>query len=343
VTDGIHIRPACAADSGLILAFLGKKAAFDRSTGAFAGALGTNDERIRATLFGERPFAQALLAEVDGEPRGFALFYFRYSSFAGRPSLWLDDLYVDEAARGRGAGAALMTELVRIAVAHDCTHAGWTASVNNPRGVAFYQRLGATIVGRDDPHVTLRLELPEVRVARSGERRAAPLRWVLFDWGNTLMSEDGPVDIPMGLWPEVRAIDGAFAVLATLAQRHRIAIATNASVSDRAMIVRALERVSLRAFVSEVFCYRELGYRKSEPAFWNAVIARLGVGRDEILMVGDDLEQDVLAPRRYGIATVWLKRVGAELPPGSDVHAIERLAELPAMIATDTAAGSPST
>ena len=62
-----------------------------------------------------------------------------------------------------------------------------------------------------------------------------PARWVLFDWGGTLMSEEGPLDLPMALWPEVAAIDGAHEVLATLSRRYRIGVATNASVSRRNM------------------------------------------------------------------------------------------------------------
>jgi FMN phosphatase YigB (HAD superfamily) len=157
--------------------------------------------------------------------------------------------------------------------------------------------------------------------------------WVLFDWGDTLMSEAGPADLPMGLWPEVRAIDGAFALLSTLASRHRIAVATNASVSDRAMIARALERVSLRQFVSEIFCYRELGVKKSDAAFWDAVVARLGVGHDELFMIGDDLEADVLAPRRAGIAAAWFNWKQAPAPPGLEVTSFARLDEVPALIA----------
>ncbi len=160
-----------------------------------------------------------------------------------------------------------------------------------------------------------------------------PYRWLLFDWGDTLMSEDGPADRPMALWPEVRAIDGARDVLAQLAARHRIAVATNASASDRAMITRALARAGLDGFVAEVLCYRELGVKKAEPAFWEAVLARLGVARDEILMIGDDLAQDVLAPRRAGIAAVWFNWKKAPVPVDADLAVIERLAELPALIA----------
>jgi GNAT superfamily N-acetyltransferase len=80
-----------------------------------------------------------------GRPVGFALYYFRYSSFAGQPSLWLDDLYVDEESRSQGAGAELMRALARTAKDTRCTHIGWTANARNTRGLKFYERLGATI------------------------------------------------------------------------------------------------------------------------------------------------------------------------------------------------------
>ena len=90
------------------------------------------------------------------------------------------------------------------------------------------------------------------------------LKWVLFDWGGTLMAEEGgPLDIPMALWPEVSAIEGAHETLATLSRRYRIGLATNASVSSREMIEVALGRVGLRDYVNEVFCYTEIGARKS--------------------------------------------------------------------------------
>jgi phosphoglycolate phosphatase-like HAD superfamily hydrolase len=260
---------------------------------------------------------QALVAELDARACGFASFSLRFPSSAGGPGLWIDDLSVDEAARGRGVGAALMAGLVRIAAAHHATHLEGA----DPRGPAFCERFGATLVGN-----TLRLDLPQ-----SGGQRVRRRPWLVFDWGDTLMSEDGPQDRPMALWPTVRAIDGAFALLATLSAHHRIAIATNATVSDHAMILRALERTSLRPFVSAVFCHRDLGLRKSDPAFWDAVIAGTGAAREDLLMVGDDLEQDVLSPRRSGIASVWLnwKR---RPPPDLAVPTIHRLAELPPLV-----------
>lgn len=153
------IRPATVDDVALIHSFLLKKAEFDRETGAFTGTIATNHDRIRATLFGERPFARVLLAELDGAARGFALFYFRYSSFSGQPNLWLDDLYVDEGARSRGLGDRLMAAVTHVANEHGCSHLAWTAAVQNPRGIAFYQRLGARIVEQTTVQVTFRLPI----------------------------------------------------------------------------------------------------------------------------------------------------------------------------------------
>jgi GNAT superfamily N-acetyltransferase len=155
----IAIRDAVRTDAPLLLAYVGKKSEFDRATGVFTGAVRTTREKIEVTLFGEPRFAHAVVAEDAGGPRGFALYYFRYSSFAGQPILWLDDLYVDAGARGRGVGAALLARLVEIARGHDCTHLAWTAAVANPRGIAFYEREGAVIVSRDEKQVTFRLTL----------------------------------------------------------------------------------------------------------------------------------------------------------------------------------------
>src|SRR5438270_12401219 len=90
------------------------------------------------------------------------------------------------------------------------------------------------------------------------------LACVRYDGGDTLMSEDGPAETPMALWPEVRAIDGAEVVLRILAARYRIAVATNATISDCTSIRRALARVALDPFVAEIFCFRELGLKKAD-------------------------------------------------------------------------------
>jgi GNAT superfamily N-acetyltransferase len=97
----MRVREARVDDTAEVLAFVRAKAHFDRELGAFSGDLGTTEELIRRHLFGPRPFA--LLAGEPGRTVGFALYYFRYSSFRGRPSSWLDDLYVHPPARRQGA------------------------------------------------------------------------------------------------------------------------------------------------------------------------------------------------------------------------------------------------
>ena len=142
----MEVREATIADTAEVLAFVRAKAAFDRELGAFTGELGTSEELIRHHLFGPRPFAFALLAGGDGPAVGFALYYFRYSSFRGRPSIWPDDLDVHPHARRQGAGGLLMGRLAEAAAAADCTHLAWVASASNAAGMGFYRRLSATVV-----------------------------------------------------------------------------------------------------------------------------------------------------------------------------------------------------
>jgi len=158
----MNVRQATSADAAEVLAFVSAKAEFDRGLGAFTGELGTTEELIRRHLFGPRPFAFAFLAGGPGQDVGFALYYFRYSSFRGRPSLWLDDLYVYPADRRQGAGRRLMERLAELAIAADCTHIAWVASASNAIGMSFYRRLGAIVVHQDGDAVTLQIEPAEV-------------------------------------------------------------------------------------------------------------------------------------------------------------------------------------
>jgi GNAT superfamily N-acetyltransferase len=156
----MKVRQATLADAAEVLAFVRAKAEFDRALGAFIGELGTTEDLIRRHLFGPRPVAFALLAGEPGEAVGFALYYFRYSSFRGRPSVWLDDLYVYPPARRQGAGRLLMRQLAELAVGADCTHIAWVASASNTVGMSFYERCGATVVHQEGDAVTLQI-VPE--------------------------------------------------------------------------------------------------------------------------------------------------------------------------------------
>lgn len=143
------------------------------------------------------------------------------------------------------------------------------------------------------------------------------------------MSEAGPANLPMGAWPEVQAVPGAREALAALHGRLPLCIATNASVSNTGQIEQALGRVGLAGFFSHIFCFSDLGRRKDDPLFWDAVAARLGVPLAAIAMVGDSLEQDVLAPARFGVQSVWFDTsrpaAGAHVPTVDDLREFSRL------------------
>lgn len=141
------------------------------------------------------------------------------------------------------------------------------------------------------------------------------LRAVCFDWGGTLMADDGPADRPMVDWPKVTVLPGAVELLRRLHGRWRICLATNAAQSSRAQVEAALQRAGLRPCIDEILCAHELGLRKQQPAFWSTVVERLGLRPEQIAMLGDVPEGDVRVPRRCGVAAVWFNAEGRQPPP----------------------------
>jgi FMN phosphatase YigB (HAD superfamily) len=160
----------------------------------------------------------------------------------------------------------------------------------------------------------------------------ANVQAICFDWGGTLMSDDGPADRPMALWPEVRTMSGAATTLAALQHIGPLCIATNASMSHRPMVERALARGGLLHYFSHVFCATDLGVRKEAPGFWAAVTAALGCAPQHVAMVGDSLEADVFAPQRFGVQAIWFNEGGRQAPPSVSVPAITHLSELVALL-----------
>ncbi len=98
---------------------------------------------FREHLFGPRPFAEALIAEDHGESAGFALFFHNFSTFRGQPGLYLEDLFVRPAHRGRGIGKALLARLAAFAIERGCGRLEWAVLNWNAPSIAFYQSLGA--------------------------------------------------------------------------------------------------------------------------------------------------------------------------------------------------------
>jgi len=135
----LAIRPATPADIGLIHGFIRALADYER----LAHEVRADPEMLARHLFGPRPMAEVLIAQLDGAPVGFALFFHNFSTFEGRPGLYLEDLYVVPEARGHGAGKALLRALARLALERDCARLEWAVLDWNAPAIAFYRALGA--------------------------------------------------------------------------------------------------------------------------------------------------------------------------------------------------------
>jgi GNAT superfamily N-acetyltransferase len=136
----IVIRPAVREETGRILAFIRELAEYEK----LAHEAVADEASLAAHLFGERPYAEALIAEVDGAPAGFALYFHNFSTFVGKPGLYLEDLFVRPAFRGLGLGKRLMVRLARIALERDCGRFEWSVLDWNTPAIDFYRSLGAT-------------------------------------------------------------------------------------------------------------------------------------------------------------------------------------------------------
>ena len=122
---------------------------------------------LEAALFGSKPVAEALIAELDGEPAGFALFYTSFSTWQCVPGIWLEDLVVRERFRGAGLGGALLRELAAVALRRGCGRLEWAVLDWNAPAIGFYDRLGASAV--DDWRLR-RLDGEALQRAARGER-----------------------------------------------------------------------------------------------------------------------------------------------------------------------------
>lgn len=135
----VTIRAADETDVALILTFVRELADYER----LAHEVVATEERLRRTLFGERRYAECLIASLADEPVGFALFFHNYSTFLGQPGIYLEDLYVRPHARGQGAGLALLERLARLTLERGCGRLEWAVLDWNEPALAFYRRLGA--------------------------------------------------------------------------------------------------------------------------------------------------------------------------------------------------------
>ncbi|WP_298196626.1 GNAT family N-acetyltransferase [Novosphingobium sp.] len=135
----IAIRPATPADLPLIGALIHELAVYEKLAHEVRFDLAVMEQH----LFGPRPMAEVVIGELDGVAQGFALFFHNFSTFEGRPGIYLEDLFVRPEARGAGLGKALLAELARLAVERGCARFEWSVLDWNTPSIGFYRALGA--------------------------------------------------------------------------------------------------------------------------------------------------------------------------------------------------------
>ncbi len=137
--DAFHLREATEADVPLIFRFVSELAEYEK----LAHEVTATEELLRRNLFSERNSAEVLLAFVQDEPAGFALFFQNFSTFLGKPGIYLEDLYVRPRFRRRGIGRAFMTRLAQLARTRNCGRFEWAVLNWNTPSLDFYKSLGA--------------------------------------------------------------------------------------------------------------------------------------------------------------------------------------------------------
>jgi GNAT superfamily N-acetyltransferase len=140
LTASVVIRDAAPSDVELIFGWIVELATYERAPEQVTGDVSL----LRDALFGPTPSAEAVIAEVDGEPAGFAVFHGSFSTWECRAGIWLEDLYVPPARRRVGVGAALLSHLAGLTRSRGCARLEWAALEWNTPALQFYDKLGAT-------------------------------------------------------------------------------------------------------------------------------------------------------------------------------------------------------
>ncbi|MCW1382000.1 GNAT family N-acetyltransferase [Novosphingobium sp. KCTC 2891] len=138
----LSIRPATPADVGLIADLIRALADYEK----LLDQVRFDEAVLGEKLFGARPYAEVVIGEIDGAPQGFALFFHNFSTFEGKPGIYLEDLFVRPEARGSGLGKALLSHLAALAVERDCARLEWSVLDWNEPSIGFYKALGARLM-----------------------------------------------------------------------------------------------------------------------------------------------------------------------------------------------------
>jgi GNAT superfamily N-acetyltransferase len=135
----VTVRPAIPADLPLIAELIRALAVYEQ----LADEVRFDEAALGRNLFGPRPYAEVIIGEVEGAPQGFALFFYNFSTFEGKPGIYLEDLFVQPEARGAGLGKALLAHLAGLAVECGCARLEWWVLDWNAPAIGFYKKLGA--------------------------------------------------------------------------------------------------------------------------------------------------------------------------------------------------------
>jgi GNAT superfamily N-acetyltransferase len=141
-TTDVTLRAAEPRDLDAIVGLIGELAAFER----LSHLLEVTPDKLRPHLFGDKPVAECLVADAGGPLVAFALFFTNFSTFLAKPGLYLEDLYVQPAERGRGIGRALLQRMGRLAVERGCGRFEWSVLDWNVNAIRFYEQMGATVM-----------------------------------------------------------------------------------------------------------------------------------------------------------------------------------------------------
>ena len=136
---GFFIRDTTVEDSELILNFIKKLAEYEQLSHEVVATV----ETLRETLFGEKAYAEVVIGDFEGVPVGYALFFYNFSTFTGRPGIYLEDIYVDKEMRGKGFGKCLLAYIAKLAVERNCTRVDWSVLDWNEPSIQFYRSIGA--------------------------------------------------------------------------------------------------------------------------------------------------------------------------------------------------------
>jgi putative hydrolase of the HAD superfamily len=133
---------------------------------------------------------------------------------------------------------------------------------------------------------------------------------LVFDWGNTIMVDDGQFSGKMMDWPSVQAIDGAYGTLKLLSTEYQLVLASNAEDSTTQDIYSAFEKVNLDSFFHKIFTHNELSAKKPDLLFYHTLVEKINCPVEKIVMIGDDYVKDIVGAKLAGWKAIWFNPSG---------------------------------